>query len=310
LSNPKKTISLNNYSELKQEDIAKILFAFKTKNRVEIIKFLAQKPATQAKGALRARDIAKNIAKPKGISETQTIEHCNILKNIGIISKIRSDNLDPGGRNEELIKYYLEIERLKEVIAIVASAIAGFDEHAAKRIKKLIDRIYKEGPINFVYGLYNIASNLQDQSIDAAREIADNYAETQKNIIYWWSSIVQYNMQYYYPWFSPENMANIYAEASKFLPNYLASATAIARNNILAYIDMSKIYSQLALDNTNELSQMAVNASKVFEPTSRTSIGTEEIVTPIDVEPEYSLSTLQKLKDELTEILQIALSRS
>jgi hypothetical protein len=73
---------------------------------------------------------------------------------------------------------------------------------------------------------------------------------------------------------------------------------------------MSKIYSQLALDNTNELSQMAVNASKVFEPTSRTSIGTEEIVTPIDVEPEYSLSTLQKLKDELTEILQIALSRS
>jgi hypothetical protein len=307
LSNPKKTISINNYSNLTQEDINSILFAFRTKKRVEIIKYLAQKPATQAKGAQRRKDIATHT----NITEQQTIKHCNILKNIGIISQIRSENSDPGGRNEELIKYYLVIERLKEVIAIVASAMVGFDKDAAKRIKKLIDRIYNEGPINFAYGLYNIASNLQTLSIDAARYIADNYAATQKNIIDWWSSITQYNIQYYYyPWFSPENMANIYAKASKFFPDYLDSATAIARNNILAYIDMSKIYSQLALDNTNELSQMAVIPSKVFEPTAPTSIQTEEIVIPIDVKPEYNLSTLRKLKDELTEILQIALSSS
>ena len=41
--------------------------------------------------------------------------------------------------------------------------------------------------------------HLQEKILDSARIIANNYTETQKNIINWWSSITEYSMQYYYP---------------------------------------------------------------------------------------------------------------
>lgn len=50
---------------------------------------------------------------------------------------------------------------------------------------------------------------------------------------------------------------------------------------------------------------MAVNTSEMFEPAS---IPSKEMASLPYVEDEYDLSALSKLKDELTEILQVALS--
>ncbi len=98
----------------------------------------------------------------------------------------------------------------------------------------------------------------------------------------------------------------------------MMSGLTIAQNNIDGYIDMSKIYFRLVEDNVNELSQMTLRASSkmfnnkpVSDPVPRGSISTKGVVggIPLPEEEEYDyLYALKKLRDELTEIVQIALS--
>ena len=100
--------------------------------------------------------------------------------------------------------------------------------------------------------------------------------------------------------------------------DYAISGLNMAQNNFDAYIDMSKTYSGLVTDNISEMSQMALNYSKMLGPiplthTSNAVPRTISTTIPHDVEEddeEYNLPTLRKLKDELREVLRIAISSS
>lgn len=117
----------------------------------------------------------------------------------------------------------------------------------------------------------------------------------------------------YYPWLYQPGFANMTSQAYKSMTDYTISALNLAQNNFDAYIGMSKTYSGLIRDNINEISKMAVNSSKVFEPVSVGPMITSGVKTIPSTLPNMeneddksSLYEWRKLRDDLTEIVLIA----
>jgi hypothetical protein len=115
----------------------------------------------------------------------------------------------------------------------------------------------------------------QEQTIQLTREIADNYLESQKEIINslqsaWIPQIEATNRVFTSNWMvSPRHLADNYARlVSSFADNALA-ATRLVNNTIFANLEAFKTSVQNARDNAKELSRIGVNAAKAFEHTSR-----------------------------------------
>jgi len=117
-------------------------------------------------------------------------------------------------------------------------------------------------------------NDYQEQTIQAAREIADNYLESQKEIINSlqsaWSPYAE-NL-FRTNWMSPRNIAELYANMVSSFANNMIAATNLANNMIFANMEAFKTSIQQTKDNTKELSRMGVNTAKTFEQTSRDSI--------------------------------------
>src|SRR6187200_2102375 len=114
----------------------------------------------------------------------------------------------------------------------------------------------------------------QEQTIQLTREIADNYLESQKEIINslqsaWIPQIEATNRVFTSNWMvSPRHLADNYARlVSSFADNALA-ATRLVNNTIFANLEAFKTSVQNARDNAKELSRIGVNAAKAFEQAS------------------------------------------
>jgi len=316
--------STDNYDEIKLRDFRDILAAFSAKRdkkdrarRLEIMKYLA-KEAREKKDAKRRTEIADQI----GVKEPAALEHCDVLHRIGAIRQTRSrSDKDPNAGPRELIRYYLVAQDLIEILAILSAGMLGLDREAAKRIKDTLTKEFNANPNKFKDGLY--ASGLyylQAPAFDALRNIAHHYIQIQRDLVNSWPALAEvFNAGYYYPWFYPAaNFANMASKAYRSIADYAISVLNMAQNNFDAFLDVSKTYSELVDNNTNELSRMALNYSKSFKPMLGASISTEgevETTTTITSKPpdseddeEYDLSELRKLIEELTEIQRIALS--
>src|SRR6187200_3312736 len=115
----------------------------------------------------------------------------------------------------------------------------------------------------------------QEQTIQLTREIADNYLESQKEIINslqsaWIPQIEATNRVFTSNWMvSPRHLADNYTRiVSSFADNALA-ATRLVNNTIFANLEAFKTSVQNARDNAKELSRIGVNAAKAFEQASR-----------------------------------------
>ena len=114
----------------------------------------------------------------------------------------------------------------------------------------------------------------QEQTIQASREIADNYIESQKQIINslqsaWIPQIEQVNRMVTSNWISPRELTEIYANmVSSFADNMIA-ATRLVNNMMFASMDVFKASMQHSKDNAKELSRIGVNSARTFERTSR-----------------------------------------
>lgn len=330
---PIRKPSIRNYDRLTPRDFHKIFKVFTGKgnkpSRLEILRFLAQK-AIEEKTAQTYNDIVEHFNKilQEKITLQAVRKHCEILEDIGIIKQTRSESHQPSSRGGEYIKFYLVVEKYYEIIAILYAGLRGLDKKRAKRIKKAIAKEFEENPNNqFKDGIYRQGlSYLQVPAFDTLRNVAHNYIQLQKDIVNSWSTVTEeFNTgyyYYYYPWFYPAaSFANMASKAYGSIADYAISGLNIAQNNLDAYFDILKTYSKLVDSNTTEFLHMILNYSKIFKPMPRPSIPTEggpEITTtitsipPLDMEDEdeeeYDLSELRKLIDELTEIIEIALS--
>jgi ElaB/YqjD/DUF883 family membrane-anchored ribosome-binding protein len=108
-----------------------------------------------------------------------------------------------------------------------------------------------------------------EQTIQAARDIADNYLESQKEIINsvqsaWLPQIEAVNRAFVSSWMSPRHFVDNYARVvSSFADNTIA-ATRLVNNAIFANLEGFKTSVQNTRDNAKEFSRIGVNAAKYF----------------------------------------------
>jgi hypothetical protein len=142
-------------------------------------------------------------------------------------------------------------------------------DEAKDNLRRCIDEARKEVP------RYTQAVNdYQEQTIQAVREIGDNYIESQKEIINslqstWWSPYVENIYGIYNNWLTPRRMAEMYINMVSGFADNIIAATRLANNMMFANMETFKTSIQQAKDNAKELSRIGVNAARSFEQTSK-----------------------------------------
>ena len=116
--------------------------------------------------------------------------------------------------------------------------------------------------------------DLQEQTIQTTREIADNYIESQKEIIsiyqsVWTPFVENANSKFWNYWpVSPKGLAETYVTVvSSFADNVIA-ATRLTNNAISANMELFSTALQRTKDSSKEFSRLGVNAAKVFNEAS------------------------------------------
>ena len=119
-----------------------------------------------------------------------------------------------------------------------------------------------------------IVNEYQEETIQAARQMADNYLECQREIINSLQSamvpqIDAANRAVTSNWTSPRHMTDNYARlVSAFADNTIA-VTKLVNNAVFANLEAFKTSVQTARDNVKEFSRIGVNSAKTLEQTSR-----------------------------------------
>src|SRR4051812_23862573 len=121
---------------------------------------------------------------------------------------------------------------------------------------------------------YNtIVNSYQEQTLQAVKEISENYIESQKSIINSfhsaWSPYQQNFNTSINTWNSPQAVANAY---SRLVSTYADNAVTYLRttNNIIfSNIESMKSVMQHAKDNSKHIFNQNVNAAKTFEQNSK-----------------------------------------
>jgi hypothetical protein len=120
-------------------------------------------------------------------------------------------------------------------------------------------------------------SEHQQLTIDAAREIADTYIESQREIISSvqsaWSPLVEsFDRTNWNAIFSPGRVSEIYAYIVSSYADNLVTATKLANNTMFANMETFRASLQQVKDNLRDLSKIGVNAAKTFEHTSAETV--------------------------------------
>jgi vacuolar-type H+-ATPase subunit H len=117
----------------------------------------------------------------------------------------------------------------------------------------------------------------QEETIQASKDIADNYLESQKEVIhsmqsYWIPYIENIQNSYWSYWMSPRRATENYARAVSNIADSTIAATRLANNVMFASIDAWKTTMQHARDNAIEYSRLNVNFAKTFENSARDNL--------------------------------------
>jgi hypothetical protein len=116
--------------------------------------------------------------------------------------------------------------------------------------------------------------DIQEQTIKTTREIADNYIESQKEIIsiyqsVWTPFVENANSRFWYNMsISPKGLAETFGTVvSNFADNVIAT-TRLANNVVSANLEQSSITLQRTKDNLKEFSRLGINATRTFHEAS------------------------------------------
>jgi vacuolar-type H+-ATPase subunit H len=117
----------------------------------------------------------------------------------------------------------------------------------------------------------------QEETIQATKDIADNYLESQKEVIhsmqsYWIPYIENIQNSYWSYWMSPRRATENYARAVSNIADSTIAATRLANNVMFASMDAWKTTMQHARDNAIEYSRLNVNFAKTFENLARDNL--------------------------------------
>jgi hypothetical protein len=141
-------------------------------------------------------------------------------------------------------------------------------DEAKDNIRKSIDESKNQIP-----RINNIVNSYQEQSLQTAREISEEYIDSQKEIISSlqsaWRPINENYNGMVTSFASPDSIAKAY---TKFVSNWAdnaVSAIKLTNNMIFSNLDSWKSVMQQAKDNSKHLSNLSVNTAKTFEQNSK-----------------------------------------
>jgi hypothetical protein len=114
----------------------------------------------------------------------------------------------------------------------------------------------------------------QEQTIQVTIEIADNYLESQKEIINsfqsaWVPAIERAYAVFWNYWMSPRMLTDIYARTVSSIADNTIAAIRLVNNNVFSNLDAFKTSIQNTRDNLKEFSRIGVNVARTYEQTSR-----------------------------------------
>jgi hypothetical protein len=154
-------------------------------------------------------------------------------------------------------------------------------------IRRAIEEVRKETP-----RYSQTVADFQNETADATREIADNFLESQKEVISSmqsaWTPLAERTggsnnnnwmmtgmMQPWWSWIgiSPRDMADIYARSISAMTDSVAAGTRMATNMMFAGIEATRATTNYARHNSREVSRITSNTARIFGQNTRETVG-------------------------------------
>lgn len=176
------------------------------------------------------------------------------------------------------ITYYMSTnkEKNREIINITL-------DETKSTVKKTTDEAIKEIP-----RFTKAVNEYQEESIQATKDIADNFLESQKEVIHsvqslWVPYVENIQNSYWSYWTSPKRATENYARAVSNITDSTIASTRLANNVLFASMETWKTSIQHARDNAKEFSRLNANVAKTFENVAKDSLrdfsAREEVLT-------------------------------
>jgi phage-related minor tail protein len=167
-------------------------------------------------------------------------------------SKKQDRKEDNNSNNNNITETYSQLQREQE------QAITKALDESKDNIKKTTNEARREIP-----RYTDVVSDYQENTVQAIREVADAYIESQKDIIV-------NSLQLWSNWMiSPRQIAEDYSNAVSNLADNAISATRLANNAISANLQVFNTSVQTAKENVKEFSKMSGNTIKTFQQVSK-----------------------------------------
>jgi gas vesicle protein len=155
-------------------------------------------------------------------------------------------------KEDNITETYSQLQREQE------QAVTKALDESKDNIKKTTNEARREIP-----RFTDAITDYQENTIQAIREIADTYIESQKDVIV-------NSFQLWSNWMiSPRQVAEDYSKAVSNLADNAISATRLANNTISANLGAFNTSVQTAKESVKELSKMSSNTIKTFQQISK-----------------------------------------
>jgi 2',3'-cyclic-nucleotide 2'-phosphodiesterase (5'-nucleotidase family) len=140
-----------------------------------------------------------------------------------------------------------------------------------ENIRKTLSEARKEIP-----RYTQTVNDSQEQTIEAIRDITDDYIESQKEIISLLQSAWAPFMEktFYNYWIPPKNMTEVYASLVNGFTDNTIAVIGLTNKMISVNTETIKTSIQHTRKNLKELSRIGVTTAKAFEAISRNSVNT------------------------------------
>ncbi|HJU34721.1 MAG TPA: hypothetical protein VJ695_06345 [Nitrososphaera sp.] len=121
-------------------------------------------------------------------------------------------------------------------------------------------------------------TDFQNQTIDATQEIAHNFLDSQKEVINFiqsaWTPVAQRTAVNVMgtQFFSPDEMANIYARTIGAVTEAYVASTRMATNMMFAGMEASRATTNYARQNTKEATRITSNTARAFAQNAKETV--------------------------------------
>jgi hypothetical protein len=133
-----------------------------------------------------------------------------------------------------------------------------FDD-AKNKARKAIDETHRDLP-----RYMQTVTNNQEQTVNAARDIIDNYIESQREITNSFQSAWSSFFDNYF-WISPKRITETHARTVSSIADSTIAAIRMWNGTTLATTETMRISIEYMRDNARETSRVAINGAKMLE---------------------------------------------